>query len=78
MVFASHEARCTSASLCVCPSSLWFIRGLGESVGMDRAVGLCSVPSHPCVGHTCVCVCVWCKWGVVMFASAKVRPFVYC
>lgn len=78
MVFASHEARSTSAGLCVCLSSLWFIRGLGESVGVAREEGLRSVP-FPSLGGIRVCgVCVWCMWGVVIFASAKDRPFVYC
>lgn len=71
MVFASHEARSTSAGLCLCLSSLWFIRGLGKSVGVAREEGLRSVP-FPSLGGIRVCVvCVWCMWGVVMFASTE-------
>ena len=78
MVFASHEATSTSAGPWVCLSSLWLIRGLGESVGVDREEGLRSVPFPSLCGIRVCGVCVWCMWGVVMFASVKVRPFVYC
>ena len=57
MVFASHEARSTSAGPWVCLSSLWLIRGLGESVGVDREEGLRSVPFPSLCGIRVCGVC---------------------
>ena len=51
---------------------------VGAAPEVDREEGLRSGPFPSLCGIRVCGVCVWCLWGVVMFASLKVRPFVYC